>query len=256
MRRPEPFWQDKPVFITGASSGIGEALALELAAVGARVGLFARRKERLEDIARRIQDAGGWAIPLPGDVSRRDDVHRAVARFNREAGPVEVLVANAGRGMGRTPDTDARAVDDLFGINFLGAVYSLEAVLPGMRDRGRGHIAAVSSALALLPGLFGSPTYAASKAAMGRYFEGVGRQLRPEGIFVTVVYPGFVRTEMTAGLRFLPFALEAKDAARRIRRTIERRKARCAFPRRALWLGRLAQLVPTRYQRMGQRRFR
>src|SRR5690606_26599216 len=99
MKQHAPFWHEKTVFITGASSGIGEALAVELARLGARVGLFARRAERLERLARRIGSEGGWALSLPGDVAGREEVHRAVERLTRASGPVDVLIANAGRGV-------------------------------------------------------------------------------------------------------------------------------------------------------------
>lgn len=248
------YWQGKTVFITGASSGIGEALARELARHGARVGLFARRKERLDALARDIGSAGGWALALPGDAGERSDVWRAVERLTAESGPVDVLVANAGRALGGRHEVDAAAVEDVMRVNFLGAVYSLEAVLPSMRARGDGSVVVVSSGMALLPKLAGSHAYSASKMALGRYFEGLGRELRLDGIAVTVVYPGFVRTEMTARHKFLPFVVEAEDAARIIRRGIERGRRRLVFPRPVFWLGRLAQLVPTSWQVRAQRR--
>lgn len=241
-------WQDKTVFITGASSGIGEALARELARCGARVGLFARREDRLNALAQRIRQEGGWALPLPGDVAKRADVHAAVERLVREGGPVDVLVANAGRGMHGEDETNAQAVADVYSVNLFGAVYAFEAVLQDMRRRGAGRIAVVSSGTALLPRLAASHAYASSKEALGRYFEGIGRELRCEGIYVTVIYPGFVRTEMTSGHKWMPFALEADHAARLIRRAIEQGRRRYLFPRRAFWLGWLVQFIPTSLQ--------
>lgn len=242
------FWQNKTVLITGASSGIGEALAVELARHGARMGLFARREQRIAALARQIRTAGAWALALPGDVREREQVEAAVARLERESGPIDVLIANAGRGMHGQDETSAAVVEDVYAVNFFGAVYAFEAVLSGMRARGGGRIAIVSSGTALLPKLAASATYASSKAALGRYFEGLGGELRPEGIVVTTIYPGFVRTEMTSGHKFMPFALEADHAARVIRRAIEKGKRRYLFPRRTFWLGRVAQLVPTGLQ--------
>lgn len=249
------FWQGKVVFITGASSGIGEALALELAGHGAKVALLARREERLHRLAQRIQQDGGQALPLPGDVSVREDVFRAVERVNATWGPIDVLVANAGRGMHGRSETDGEAVRAVYGVNFFGAVDALEAVLPSMRAHGTGHIAAISSGTALLPRLAASHAYASSKAAMGRYFEGLGRELRLEGIAVTVVYPGFVRTEMTSGHKWMPFVLEPDRAAMLIRRAIERGQRRLVFPRRTLWLGKIAQLAPIRLQLRSRNRY-
>mgnify|MGYP001209308668 FL=1 len=248
------FWRGKTVFITGASSGIGEALAVELARHGARVGLFARRRERLEELAERIEAGGGRALALPGDVRDRDAVHAAVAQVAGTFGPVDVLIANAGRAMGGRDETNGEAVADVLATNFLGAVYAFETVLPSMLERQAGRVAVVSSAMALLPRLAGSHTYSASKMALSRYFEGLGRELRPAGIAVTVVYPGFVRTEMTAGNRFMPFVLEPDVAARRILRAVERGRSRLAFPWPTIWLGRAAQFVPAGWQLRGRRR--
>lgn len=255
VSRQERFWQGKCALITGASSGIGQALALELADLGAEVGLVARRADRLDSLVQRIRRQGRRAWALPADVSQRSEVHEAARRLQRErGGPIDVLIANAGRGTYGGSETDGRVVTDVHAVNFLGAVYALEAVLPEMLARRQGHIAAISSGTALLPRLAASPAYASSKAAMGRYFEGIGRELRFEGIAVTVVYPGFVRTEMTSGHRWMPFALEAPDAARLIARAIAQGRPRFIFPRRALWLGRLVQLMPTRFQLQGRRR--
>ena len=230
----DAFWYNKTVLITGASSGIGEALAVELAGCGARVGLFARRKDRLDALARKVRERGGWALPLVGDVGRQDDVERAVERLVSESGPVDVLVANAGRGMHGRPETDAETVEAVYRVNFLGAVYALAAVLPAMMARGGGHIAVVSSGTALLPKLAASPTYASSKEAVGRYFKGIGRELRSQGIIVTVIYPGFVRTEMTSGHKWMPFALEPEQAARIIRDGVAKGRRRLLFPARLL----------------------
>lgn len=249
-----PFWKGKTVFITGASSGIGEALSLDLARSGARVGLFARREDRLAKLAQRIRGDGGWALALPGDVTQRDHVHQAVARLVAESGPVDVLVANAGRGMHGEDEANASVVADVYSVNFLGAVYAFEAVLPSMRVRGHGHVAVVSSGTALLPRLAASPTYASSKEALGRYFEGLGRELRLEGIAVTAIYPGFVRTEMTSGHKWMPFVVEADRAARLIASAIEHGRKRFLFPRPTFWLGRVLQFIPIRYQVGGRRR--
>lgn len=251
----ERFWHGKNVFITGASSGIGKAVALELARRGARVGLFARRHERLQRLVDQIRSAGdSHALALPGDAARREDVLQAVQRLIDQWGPVDVLLANSGISLRGRSETDAKAVAEVMTGNVLGAVYAVEAVLPGMQARGRGHIAAVSSAVALLPRLTGRPTYAASKEAMGRYFEGLRPRLRRHGISVTVIYPGFVHTEMTVDNKFMPFVLGADVAARRIVRGIAQGHRRLVFPRRAIWLGRIAQWVPARRQRSAFRR--
>ena len=142
-------------------------------------------------------------MALPGDVRERDDVRTAADRLTQASGPVDVLVANAERAMRGRNETNGEAVADLYATNFLGAVYAFEAVLPGMLERGAGHIAVVCSAMALLPRLA-----AVIRTRPARWpWVGISRGsagLRCEGIAVTVIYPGFVRTEMTAGQRFMP----------------------------------------------------
>src|SRR5690606_4962017 len=97
--------------------------------------------------------------------------------------------------------------------------------------------------------------YASSKVAMGRYFEGLGRELRLEGVTVTVVYPGFVRTEMTSGHKWMPFAVEPDHAAVLIRRAIEQGRLRIVRPRRTLWLGKIVQMAPMYIKLRGRKRY-
>src|SRR3712207_5446431 len=138
-------WTDKVVLITGASSGIGRGLAVELGRRGARVGLFARREELLSEGAGEVERAGGKALGLPGDVRDADGVGRAAARVRESWGRVDILVANSGIGV-ITPAATLRAeeVADVIAVNTLGAVNSLTAVLPDMLARGSGHLVAVS----------------------------------------------------------------------------------------------------------------
>ena len=217
--------------ITGASSGIGWALAKALAADGCKVGLIARRQEQLAALAQEIQQAGGVAAYAPADVAERqptlDAIHEVVAKL----GPVDLLVANAGVGAPTLLDPiNVPDVEKMFRVNMLGVVYSIAAVLPGMLQRGRGHLAAVSS-MAAYKGLPGESGYSASKAAVNTYMEGLRIQLRDRGIAVTTICPGFVKTPMTAVNNFkMPFLLEADDAARRIVRALKRRKKVFNFP--------------------------
>lgn len=217
--------------VTGASSGIGRALSERLAADGWAVGLAARRKERLRETARRIRVRGGRAAVLPCDVGVRDEVRRAVARCEGDLGAVELLVANAGvAGVTRPETLDAAEVERVLRINFLGAVHAAESVLPGMRARGSGHLVAVSS-LAGYGGLPRTAAYSASKAALTTFFESLRIDLRSEGVDVTVVAPGYVRTPMTDGRgHAMPFLVDLDDAAERIQRAIRRRRRVAAFP--------------------------
>jgi len=225
---PAGFWRGRNVFITGASSGIGRALAVELGRWGARVALMARREAALHEAAAAVAAAGGQALVLPGDVTRFDHVRAAVQRVVDCWGGVDVLVANAGVARPRDP-FDPAAVAAVMAVNFQGAVNAVGAVLPVMRRQAGGRLVAVSS-LAGVRGFPQGPAYSASKAALTAYFEALRTRLRPAGILVTVVRPGFVATEMTAGAGRLPLMVPAEWAAVIIRRGIERGKTSVNFP--------------------------
>jgi short-subunit dehydrogenase len=217
--------------ITGASSGIGWALAKELAKQGCKVGLVARRRENLAALADEIDREGGVAAFAAANVGNRAALGDAVREVAGKLGPVDLLVANAGVGAPtllspmNVPD-----VEKMFQVNVLGVVYAIEAVLPGMLERGTGHLAAVSS-MAAYKGLPGESGYSASKAAVNTYLEGLRIQLRDRGIAVTTICPGFVKTPMTDVNNFhMPWLLQADDAARRIVRALARRKKVFNFP--------------------------
>lgn len=240
--RPGGLWRDRVVLITGASSGIGRALAVELGRWGARVGLLARGQDGLQAAAAAVEAAGGAARVLPGDVTRLADVRRAVDRIAAEWGGIDVLVANAGVARPRNP-FDPDAVAAVMAINFQGAVNAVGAVLPLMERQGGGRLVAVSS-LAAVRGFPQGPAYAASKAAMSTYFEALRVRLRPAGIAVTIVRPGFVDTGMTAGAGRLPLVLSAERAAVIIRRGLERGRAVIDFPWPAALAMRLVARLP------------
>lgn len=239
-------WNEKVVFLTGASSGIGRALAVELGRCGARVGLLARRAGELMLTVEEVERAGGEAMALPADVRDYGAVERAVERVRERWGRVDVLVANAGMST-TTAGTDLNATEagDVISINVIGVVNSVSAVLPGMLERGSGHLVAVSS-LAAYRGMPKSGAYSASKAAVSTLFESLRIDLRRSGIFVTVIHPGFIRTPMTANRKKrLPFLLEVDDAARRIRRAIERRARTYAFPWQLAGIVRVIKHLPS-----------
>jgi short-subunit dehydrogenase len=245
-------WKDKVVLITGASSGIGRALALELGRRGARLGLTARRAEELLRVAEEVGRAGGEALALPADVRSPGAMKEAAARVRERWGRVDVLVANAGMST-TTAGTrlDATEAGDVISINVLGVVNSVAAVLPDMIERGSGHLVAISS-LASYRGMPKSGAYSASKAAVSTFFESLRVDLSKSGVDVTVIHPGFIRTPMTAGRKKkLPFLLEAEDAACRIIRAVERRARTYAFPWQLASLVRVIKHVPGRlYDRL------
>jgi short-subunit dehydrogenase len=217
--------------ITGASSGIGWSLAQELARQGTRVGLVARRREKLEELADEITRQGGRSALAAADVGHQSQVTEAIQQLARELGPVELLVANAGIGMPTLLNpTNIADVEAMFRINVLGMIYAFDAVLPQMIERRAGHLAGISS-MASYMGLPGESAYCASKAAMNTYLEGLRIRVRDYGIAVSTICPGFVRTPMTEVNKFhMPWLLEADDAARRIVRALVRRKKVFNFP--------------------------
>ena len=217
--------------ITGASSGIGWALAKVLAGEGCKVGLIARRQEQLVHLADEIRQTGGVAALAPADVGNQEEITAAIRQVVTTLGPVDLLIANAGVGWPTLLDpVNVHQVETMFRVNVLGVVYAIAAVLPDMLRRGRGHLAAVSS-LAAYKGMPGESGYSGSKAAVNSYMEGLRIQLRTRGIHVTTICPGFIRTPMTAVNKFhMPWLMEADEAARRIARALARKRKVYNFP--------------------------
>jgi short-subunit dehydrogenase len=231
--------------ITGASRGIGHALARELAGHGCKVGLVARRADDLVRLTEEIREKGGTAIFAVADVTQREATVLALRQLAARLGPVDLLIANAGVGAPTLVEPfNVSDVEKMIQVNVLGAIYSLEAVLPEMLARGRGHLAAVSS-LAAYKGLPGESAYCASKAALSCFLDGLRVQLRGRGIAVTTLSPGFVRTAMTEVNDFrMPWLLEADEAARRMVRALVRRKKVYEFPQPTALLMKLARWAP------------
>ena len=232
-------------FITGASSGLGMGLAIRLGVDGYSVGLAARREALLEEVAGKIEEAGGEAGIYPCDVSDPEQVKDAIRRCEENFGPVDLLVANAGISLNtRVGAFDATEIEKVIRINLLGAVYATEAVLPGMLMRRRGQIVAVSS-IAGFGGLPMSAAYSASKGGMTNFFESLRIDLRGSGVYVTVITPGFVKTPMTAHNRHkMPFLMELDAAVELMARAIRKKKKSLAFPWQLAAIVRAARLLP------------
>jgi short-subunit dehydrogenase len=222
----------KVVVLTGAGNGIGRATALALAARGYRVGLIDRDPERLSVVLERIQASGAKSSASGANVTDADAVKAAVAAIEGEIGPTDVLVACAGVGtMTHVPDLDTPGLRTMLEVNVLGVAHAIDAVLPGMIARGRGHLVGVSS----VAGFRGMPwmaSYSATKAAVWAYLEGLRPALKRRGIRITTVFPGFVRTGMTLDV---PFArpvsmLSAEQAAGHLVKAIEKRPRDYVFP--------------------------
>lgn len=240
------YWTNKVVMITGASSGIGRGLAFELASRGANLGLLARREDLLNEIVSEAHACNVRALAATADVRDAKAIRAAADRFRNELGPIDVMIANAGIG---TADHALKLApehaSEVIGVNVLGAVNSVAAVAPEMVARGRGRLVAISS-LAAYRGLPKSAAYCASKAALTAYFESVRIDLRNTGVGVTIIYPGFIKTELTQGrVSKMPHLMELDYAVKKIVSAIEKKKKSYAFPWQLATIVRSGLLMPT-----------
>lgn len=239
------YWTNKVVMITGASSGIGRALAVEIGRHGAKLGLIARRAEIIDEVVREVEAAGGTAVALPADVQHAESIAAAANKLRADLGPIDVLIANAGIGPTRdAADFSAAEVSDVINVNVIGASNSVATVIPEMVERGSGQLVAISS-LAAYRGLPRSAAYCASKAAVSAFFESLRLDLEPRGIDVTIIHPGFIKTPLTQGRDAqMPFLMELDDAVRKMVSAIEKRRKRYSFPWQLATIVRAGMLMP------------
>ena len=220
----------RTVFITGASSGLGRGLSLHYAKQGATVFAAARRKDELSKLSAEAQ--GGAIVPVPLDVQDSEALVRAIRRAEEEAGgALDLVIANAGIGQ-PTParKMEWQLVKRIMDVNVTAACVTLAAALPKMIERNSGQVVAVSS-LAAFRGLPGNSSYCASKAALHTFMESVRVDLRATKVRATTIYPGFVKTEMTAKNKFpMPFLMELETAVRVMSRGIARGARTVSFP--------------------------
>jgi short-subunit dehydrogenase len=227
MSKPAP---PRAILITGASSGIGEALAREYAEPGRFLALSGRNEERLMAVADSCRSFGADADAQTVDVADRDATAKWIKGIDADH-PLDLVIANAGisAGTGGRGESESQA-RDIFAVNLAGVLNTVWPALGPMRERDHGQIAIISS-IAAFRGIPGTPAYSASKAAVKAYGEALRGWLKADGIRVSVVCPGFVRTRMTDKNPYpMPFIMNAAKAARIIRRGLERNKARIAFP--------------------------
>ncbi len=235
----------KVALITGASSGIGRALALGLAARGWDLALTARQEDALEAVAAEARGHGVRARLYPCDTTDRAAVTAAAEAALRDFGRIDWLILSAGiAGRARPGDVDADGAAETLNVNVLGALYWIGALLPAMRARGAGAIVGLSS-LAAARGLPGSGPYSASKAALSTLLESLRVDLKPAGVRVVTVEPGFVRTPMTDKNRFkMPFLMEAEPAAELILERLARGRSVIRFPWPMALLTRVIRALP------------
>jgi short-subunit dehydrogenase len=238
--------EHRTAFVTGASSGIGFELSKRLAKEGIEVGVAARREDELRKLEREILELGGRVRVYPLDVTDVDATTRALERADEEMGGIDLVVANAGVGHHRwSGKLTYRDCAPVIAVNIQGAVATLTALLPKMVARKRGHLVGVSS-LAQYRGMPNGATYAASKAFLSHFLEGLRIDLRGTGVAVTDLRPGFVRTPMTAPSPYpMPFMMDLGDAVEAIVRGIRASAPIVAFPWQLATLMRAGTLMPT-----------
>lgn len=243
MYRASP--RDGVAWITGASSGIGRAVALELASRGFAVAATARRAGELATLCAEAKAAGGRIDAFPGDVTDRAGLAALAARIEEEFGPVALAMLNAGANF---PDLPRDCFGDGFrktmALNFDGVLNGLAPLVPRMQARGRGQIAVMGS----VAGYGGLPTaaaYCASKAALIAMCESLVGQYARMGLTLQIISPGFVRTPLTDRAQVpKPFMIGAQEAARRICEGFYRGGFEIAFPRRLVWTAKAVNLLP------------
>lgn len=232
------------IFITGGSSGIGEALALHYAAPGRRLVLTGRDATRLAEVAGKCRGRGAEvqaeALAVTDTAAMRELIERAAA-----AAPLDLLIANAGvSGSFKTWDRFDSHVREIAAVNIDGVLNTVNPAISVMLGQGHGQIAVVASLAGFLP-LPGAAIYSASKAFARVYAEALRAQLAPRGISVSSVCPGFVVSRMTARNRFpMPFLMDSRRAAAIIARGLARNQGRIAFPWPMLLLMRALEALP------------
>jgi len=231
------------VFITGASSGIGAALARHYAAQGALLGLTGRNRERLDAVVTSLScDCTAYVA----DVRDAAALQQAARDFMRKYGTPDIVIANAGvsRGTLTEYEEDLPAFRAIMDTNVLGLVHTFQPFIAAMKQQGSGSLAGIAS-VAGLRGLPGASAYSSSKAAAISYLESLRVELAPAGIRVTTLCPGYIRTPMTDVNTYpMPFMLEADVAAAKIALFIERKRRYVILPWQMALLGRLMKLLP------------
>jgi short-subunit dehydrogenase len=247
------------IVITGASVGLGAALAERYAAPGIALGLLGRDPGRLAEVAERCRARGARSVTTGAiDVEERARLAAWLADFDA-AQTIDLLIANAGVFTGHGADGAMETADEIawmLRVNLEGVVNTIGGALPMMRQRRRGRIAIVSSLAALQP-LADAPGYSASKTGVMGYGEALREFLIPDNVGVSLIFPGHIETaQVSHHVGALPLLLTADAAALRIKRGLDRNRSFIAFPRRLLWLIRAGRLVPWRVRATLGRDFR
>jgi short-subunit dehydrogenase len=231
------------VFITGASSGIGAALAKHYASQGATLGLVARRGELLQELAAKLDTSvATYAL----DVRSADALSQAAQDFIERFGVPDIVIANAGVSRGTLTENkqDSVAFEAILDINVLGTVHTFQPFIAAMQQAGKGSLVGIAS-VAGIRGLPGAGAYSASKAAVISYLESLRVEMAPHGIHVTTIAPGYIRTPMTDVNAYkMPFLMDADVAAKKFAKAIAHKRRFAVIPWQMGVLMRLLRFVP------------
>lgn len=242
MKRPEPA-AHRRVFITGASSGIGAALARHYASSGAQLGLTGRDRQRLESLAAELTcECRLYTV----DVRDAEAMQLAALDFLQHLGTPDIVIANAGISRGTLTDhaEDIPAFKAIMDTNVLGVVHTFQPFVQSMVSRRRGSLVGIAS-VAGLRGLPGAGAYSASKAAAVSYLESLRVELSGTGVAVTSICPGYIRTPMTdVNQHPMPFLMEVDAAAEKIATLIDQKRRYAILPWQMALIGRLMRLLP------------
>jgi len=240
------------VFITGASSGIGSALARHYAARGAVLGLAARRGDHLQTLSKALEGTTPERVSCyPLDVSDAEALHAAAEDFIRRYGAPDIVIANAGVSSGTLTECaeDLAVIRRIFEINVLGMAATFSPFIASMRKeaeagRGGGRLVGIAS-VAGIRGLPGAEAYSASKSAVITYLESLRVEMRSSGIKVVTITPGYIATPMTAINPYrMPFLLQPDEAARRFARAIEKGCSYTVIPWQMGVVAKLLRVLP------------
>lgn len=231
------------VFITGASSGIGKALALQYAAQGATLGLVARRGELLETLQAELNCP---CMIFTADVRDAESLQRAANTFIEQFGLPDIVIANAGVSAGTLTENqhDNQTFQAIFAINVFGMVSTFQPFIQGMKQAGRGQLVGIAS-VAGIRGLPGAGAYSASKTAAISYLESLRVELAPSHIQVTTIAPGYIRTPMTDVNAYpMPFLMDVDVAAQKFVKAISKKTRFVVIPWQMGVLAKLMRLIP------------
>ena len=234
------------VFITGASSGIGAALARQYAAGGATVGLVGRKAEKLQAVFESPPGGPKRHIALPAALTKREEIFEAAARFEKFSGGATLVIANAGMSHGVKTEflEDLDVLEAVYRLNVFAMAYTFHAFIGPMKARGGGRLVGIGS-VAGIRGLPGSEAYCASKSAVITYCESLRVEMQKYGIGVTTLCPGFVRTPLTAQNPYkMPFILEPEEFASQAIDAIRKGKSYAVIPWQMGLLAKILRVLP------------